>query len=182
MELMVVVAVFSTISVIVLANHSKFNSSVLLGSLAYNIALSVREAQVYGLSVQEVDSSFQSGYGIHFAGPSSFLFFADKNMNRLYDGEPTDKIMKSYTLNSQHSISRFCGYTAVSGGQQCSNGEGGTTISYLDIVFLRPDPDAYMRSNQFTGYSRAEIKVRSTSGEERTVTVAPTGQISVVSQ
>src|SRR3989344_6847475 len=70
-ELVVVLAIFTLISSVVLANHSRFNGSVLLGSLAYDIALSIREAQVYGLSVKQHTvagvGQFQIGYGIHFA-------------------------------------------------------------------------------------------------------------------
>lgn len=184
MELMVVVALFSVISLVVLANHSKFNSSVLLGSLAYNVALSVREAQVYGLSVQGrseagVVTNFQVGYGVHFTGNSSYVFFADKNLNKRYDGTPTDEIIKTYTLSSQHSVSRFCGITSA-GASHCSDGTGGTTISYLDIVFVRPDPDANMVSDQLSGYSRAEVRVSSRTNETRIITIASTGQISVL--
>jgi prepilin-type N-terminal cleavage/methylation domain-containing protein len=184
LELLVVMAIFSVISLIVLANHSRFNSSVLLGSLAYDMALSVREAQVYGLSVRGQDvgsnsfTNFNVGYGIHFSGSSSYIFFADKNGNKKYDNSTTDSIIKTYTLNSQHSISEFCGITST-GGTQCSTGRGGTTITSLDVVFFRPDPDANMNSNQASNYSRAEIHVLSTGGETRTINIASTGQISV---
>ncbi len=47
-----------------LANHERFNSSILLDSLAYDIALSIREAQVYGLSVRGINADFQVGYGV----------------------------------------------------------------------------------------------------------------------
>jgi len=178
MELLVVIAIFSVISLIVLVNHSRFNSSVLLGSLAYNIALSIREAQVYGLSVQQYESSFQVGYGIHFSSPSSYLFFADTNANWRYDNG-TDAEIKIYNLNSQHSIAQFCGVRA-NGNSDCS--DGGVPISHLDIVFFRPDPDAVMSSDLLNGYSRAELTVRSNAGEERVITVASTGQIAVATE
>src|SRR3989344_3995148 len=75
-ELLVVISIFSIISLVVLANHSRFNSSVLLGSLAYKIALSFRETQVYGLSVQGQSTNFQVGYGIHFSGGTTYTLFA----------------------------------------------------------------------------------------------------------
>ena len=78
-ELLVAVSIFVVISTVILANHSRFNSSVLLGALAYDLALSVREAQVFGTSVREFSSSFQVGYGVHFeiGSPQLFYFFAD---------------------------------------------------------------------------------------------------------
>ena len=176
-ELLVVMAIFMIISLLILANHSKFNSSVLLGSLAYDIALSVRQAQVYGVSVQQLQNTtnFNVGYGIHFAGSSSYFLFADTNGNNVYDSG-VDTIVTNYSVTQGHFIKQFCGITA-NGGQQCSDDP--SPITSLDIEFVRPNPDANISSN-FPGlYSFGKIVVASPSGETRTVTIASTGQISV---
>lgn len=177
-ELVVVIGIFSAISLVVLANHSRFNSSVLLGSLAYKIALSVREAQVYGLSVQGQSSNFQVGYGVHFAGGTTYILFSDLNGNKKYDDEPTDKIIKMYTLTQGHTVSDFCGIK-IDGSRQCA---AAGVITYLDVAFFRPNPDALMTSDVFpnpSSYSSAEITVSSPAGSTRKVTIASTGQISV---
>ncbi|MBY0539407.1 prepilin-type N-terminal cleavage/methylation domain-containing protein [Patescibacteria group bacterium] len=181
MELLVVIGIFSTISVVILANHSKFNSSVLLGNLAYSIAVSVREAQVYGVSVQQYNSSFKSGYGVHVeaGNGAEYIFFADTNGNKTYDKD-ADAIVKRYTLNAQHSIVKFCGIKST-GVEECSDGSTTIGIDNLDIVFFRPDPDAYISSDRTDMYSSAKIAVGSTAGEMRTVSVASTGQIAVSS-
>lgn len=175
-ELLVVMGIFSIISLVVLANHSRFNSSVLLGSLAYDIALSIREAQVYGLSVKEYANNFQVGYGLRFSAANSYTFFADTNANKQYDSG-TDSIVQTYTFGQGHTVKQFCGVTA-SGTEECSGGTWGA-INHLDIVFFRPDPDAVITSNTPTVYSSGKIVVTSPSGETRTITVASTGQISV---
>ena len=178
-ELLVVVGIFTVISTIVLANHSRFNSSVLLGSLAYDIALSVREAQVYGLSVRGVNANFQVGYGVHFATANSYILFADTNANKKYDdgtgSEPADTVVSSYSLSAGHQISRFCGVTAL-GAEECSDT---SVIDRLDIVFFRPDPDAVISSANPGIYSAAHVTVRSSVVETRTISIASTGQISV---
>lgn len=181
MELLVVIGIFSTISVVVLANHSKFNSSVLLGNLAYSIAVSVREAQVYGVSVQQYNSSFKTGYGVHVAAADNteYIFFADTNGNKSYDTD-VDAIVKRYTLNQQHTIQKFCGVRS-NGTEECSDGTTTIGIDDLDIVFFRPDPDAYISSDRTDMYSSAKISVTSGAGEVRTVSVASTGQIAVSS-
>lgn len=176
-ELLVVMGIFLVITGTVLANHSKFNSSVLLGSLAYNIALSVREAQVYGLSVQTYHANFQVGYGIDLsaANPNQYVLFADVNADKRY--EPgTDSVIQTYAVGGGHTIQKFCGSNA-SGATQCSTDS--TPIDRLDIVFFRPNPDAYISSANPGYYSSAAITVASGSGESRTVTVYSTGQISV---
>jgi prepilin-type N-terminal cleavage/methylation domain-containing protein len=175
-ELLVVVGIFTFITATVLANHSRFNSSVLLGSLAYDIALTVREGQVYGVSVRGIDTNFQVGYGIRFSGASSFIFFADiypvGAPNKKYD--PQDSILSTYTLHAGHSISKFCGTS--SSGTECSDTGA---ISNLDIVFLRPEPDANMSSASGGPYSQGTVTVMSSTGEKRTIAIASTGQISV---
>ncbi len=60
-ELIVVTGIFTVITAVVLANNAQFNNSVLLGNAAYDIALSVRQAQVYGLSTQAYSGEFQLG-------------------------------------------------------------------------------------------------------------------------
>lgn len=182
-ELLVVMGIFGVISLVVLVNHSKFNSSVLLGNLAYSIAVSIREAQVYGVSVQQYNSTFQTGYGVHIdaSDTKSYILFADTNANNTYDPE-TDAVVKQHTLNKQHEILKFCGVRST-GAEECSDGSTAIGISTLDVVFFRPDPDANITSDKTTEnsgmYSSAKISVTSVSGEIRSLSVASTGQISV---
>lgn len=174
-ELLVAVSIFLVISTVILANHSRFNSSVLLGSLAYDVALSVREAQVFGLSVRQFSSSFQVGYGLRFSGNNSYIFFVDTNGNKKYD-DGVDSIVRSYALSRGHTILRFCGITAAA-LEECS--DSATPITNLDIVFFRPDPDAIISSNEPGVYSSGKVVITSPGGDTRTVNIASTGQISV---
>lgn len=177
-ELLVVVMIFTVISSVILANHSKFNSSVLLGSVAYDMALSIRQAQVYGVSTQHFSGQFQIGYGIHYSNATSYVLFADINRNQKYD-VGTDSIVQTYTLGQGHSIKRFCGIKTDS-TMDCSDSP--SAITHIDIGFLRPSPDAVMTSDNPGVYSGAIITVQSGSGETRSVSIVSTGQISVVSQ
>jgi hypothetical protein len=176
--MLVVVGIFSTISLVVLANHSRFNSSALLGNLAYNIALSIREAQVYGLSVQQYENDFSTGYGVHVdvGDNTRYVFFADNNANNEFDAG--DSVIKQYAVQRAHEILKFCGVKST-GIEECSDGSTATTITFLDIVFFRPNPDAKIHSDFSDDYSAAKISVASSAGEVRTVSVASTGQIAV---
>jgi prepilin-type N-terminal cleavage/methylation domain-containing protein len=177
-ELLVVIMIFTVISTVILANHSKFNSSVLLGNVAYDIALSLRQAQVYGLSTQQFSGQFQLGYGIHFSNSTSYILFADIDKNRRYDSM-VDSAVQTYTLGQGHSIQSFCGVRA-DGSHECSN--SASPITHLDIGFLRPNPDASLTSENSGEYSSALITVQSASGETRSVSIQSTGQISVPQQ
>ncbi len=183
MEMVVALAIFTLISTTVLANHSRFSNAVLLGNLAYDIALSIREAQVYGLSVRQASSgTFQAGYGVHFAAAdlNSYRLFVDIDKNKRYD-PGVDSVLKVYTLNFAHEIKQFCGIR-TSGTLRCSDDSGGSGIANLDIVFLRPDPDPSILSENTTPsyvFVGATITIKSDAEVERTITVASTGQVSV---
>ena len=51
-ELIVSVAIFVFMTALVVAKYGNFNQSVLMTDLAYDIALTLRTAQTYGVSVQ----------------------------------------------------------------------------------------------------------------------------------
>jgi len=175
-ELLVSISILALISTIVLANHTRFNGSVLLGSLAYDIALSVREAQVFGVSVRQYNNEFQLGYGVHFSGTTSYELFVDGNKNRLFDTE--DTIIKTFNVQRGFTLKSFCGITSEN-VSYCST-DLQNPITHLAIVFLRPEPDAFITSNDpGVFYSRGAITVTSPGGNTRVVDVASTGQISV---
>src|SRR3989344_3825107 len=75
-ELLVVTAILGIVSTLVLANNTRFGGAVLLENLAYEIGLSVRKAQVYGIAVRRFgETDFSAGYGIHFnsAMPTTYV-------------------------------------------------------------------------------------------------------------
>lgn len=176
-ELLVVTGIFTVITGVVLANNAQFNSSVLLGNAAYDIALSVRQAQVFGLSTQVHSGQFQVGYGIHFEGPTQYLLFAD--LDDAHDGRydpDVDQVVQQYTLGRGHTIKQYCGVNSDT-TEDCSDGPA--ALTQLDIGFLRPNPDATITGDNPTPYSSAKIVIQSRADETRTVTIQSTGQISV---
>lgn len=174
-ELLVTVGIFSFISVSIFVKNSNFNSSVLLTNLAYDVALSIREAQIYGLSVREFNQSFDVAYGVNMNSNNdlNYIFFADADKNGRYD--VGDGLLENYSIKKGNRISDFCA-TPSSGSERCkSTGD----ITSLDITFLRPNPDAIIKTNLAETYGTAKIYLESPSGSRRTVVVESTGQISV---
>lgn len=177
-ELLVTIAVITIITTILLVNHSRFSGKILLTNLAYEVALSVRQAQVYGLGSKESpigSSNFNVGYGVHFesANPTYFIFFADLNNNHRYDS--ANELLQRYKIRYGNRVSDFCSVTS-GGVSQCSS-QG--AISYLDISFVRPNPDAFIFTNVGSSYRSAFLTVSSAQGFTKSVTVYSTGQISV---
>lgn len=176
-ELLVSVAIFTIMTALVVAKYGTFNQSVLLTNLAYDVAITIRTAQTYGLSVRNTDTSstdFKSPYGVHFSTATGandkMLFFADDGTDDgIYDN--SDRLIGTYTLKRGAIISGFC-----------SNQSGCTNLGtgVLDVSFKRPDPDAiicYDGSCDDDQYM--EIVIRGTDGDIRSVTVRSNGQISV---
>lgn len=176
-ELLVVTGIFTVITGVVLANNAQFNSSVLLGNTAYDVALSMRQAQVYGLSTQSFGGQFQLGYGVHFQGPGEYLLFADldEDINKRYDAG-IDQVVALYTLGRGHTILRYCG-TLSDGTEECSDNDA--ALTHLDISFLRPNPDTTITGSTPSVYSSARVVLTSRNGQTRTVSIQSTGQISV---
>lgn len=175
-ELLVSIGIFTIITTIAVLNNGRFNSSVLLSNLAYEIALSVRQAQFYGITVKGTaadPSKFNSGYGVRFdlASPTTFTLYEDVkplsgNPNHIKDAGDVD--LEVFRIQRGNRISKICVDTV------CTN-------TIVDITFVRPNPDAFIRAanNQTTGYNKADICVLSPQNTKRKITVESTGQISV---
>jgi hypothetical protein len=182
---MVVTGIFMILSGVVLTTNARFGSLIVLQNLAHDMALSVRQAQVYGIAVRRYEAAnFDVSYGIHFSTPGEeapmiYELFADVNRNGAYD--TGDAIVNSTTVNSAYRLADLC-VRSNTGLEDCS-------ISTADVVFRRPEPDACIGSGgaitfnqQFECVSqmdRARVVLESRSGEQSEVLVEASGQISV---
>lgn len=180
-ELMVTASIFVVITSVVMVKFSVFNSRILSTNLAYDIALSIREAQSFGVNVRGFDpgggTRFDLVYGVHFdvASNNSYIFFADVNNNKKFE---SNEEIKTLNLGGGYTIKRFCGTTS-SGNTICS--DTAPSFNNIDIMFERPNLDAIIkRHNPPTTFQSAAITVTSPQGIERQVQVYVTGQISVV--
>lgn len=174
--------IFTVITGITLSQYKNFNGTTVLTNLAYEIAITIRQAQVYGLSVKNAGGSnpFNVRYGLRFTAGNSFILFGDINNNAQYDSSPVNEAVETLRASQGNTISNFCGVRIGSAITDCVSGGTGSIISSLDIMFLRPNPDAQIKSNLGTMYQTATITVRSSvTGATKIVTVSSTGQVQV---
>ena len=173
-ELVVSIGIFALMTILLLAKYGNFNQGILLTNLAYDVALTIRNAQSYGLNVKSAvrdDDSFLYPYGVHFlSGANDFVFFADTNS----DGSfliTTDMVLSKTTIQRGSKISSLC-----VGSSDCM-----IQVNSLDISFKRPDPNAIIIADGSNAsiYKYAEISLESSDGTIRKVIVRSTGQISV---
>jgi len=180
----VVVTIMSLLTGVFLFQQRQFDSTTLLRSLAYSVALSIREAQTYGLSVRSFGGEFPA-YGIYFnpgTYASEYFLFADTNENGQYD--PSTEFVDSYKFQGSYTISNVC---AIRGGTpECTSDN---FFDWITIIFERPNPEACIATEgpdanvcgtvPPSGYSGAYIQIEGSGGVTRSVTVTTSGQISV---
>lgn len=203
-ELMVVLAIIVVITSVVFTNQSTFNKTLILSNTAYDIALTLRSTQTYGLSSRAAGTAANVSYGIHLSNTihNFFLVFADTapagSPGTLFcsgsspvgspDCKPGDGIYASsgpdsdapsavqkYNLNNGITVSDFCVHPAVGSGS-CASG----SLTALDIVFTRPNPNAIISGSNggpYTTYASACITVSSQSDTKRYISIAASGQI-----
>lgn len=174
MELLVVMGIMMLLSGVLLFRSNAFGGTIILRSLAYDVALSIREAQTFGIAVRQSGSgSFGTGYGVEVrsASPANYLLYADTNADGYYSG--ANELVTRYTLKQGYRLNDLC-YTAGSNAEVCG-------AQKIDITFKRPEPDAFIRADDAaTLHQQARIELASPNGEGRVnIIIEATGQISV---
>ncbi|MCR4334261.1 MAG: prepilin-type N-terminal cleavage/methylation domain-containing protein [Patescibacteria group bacterium] len=193
-ELLVSISIFAVVTGLVLAKYQSFNGGIILTNLAYEIALTIRETQTYGINVKGNLNDFNVAYGVHFdsSNDKSFVVFTDKqdlnNANKdtgistgdgKYDGGTSgnDTKVNTFILKKGIVVEKFCV------GSSIGNIGGLTEVcddTFLDITFNRPDPSAVINatSGNYYGYARIQVKA-SGNGVIKDIIVQETGQISI---
>jgi len=146
-EMMVVIAIFIIITVVVLADLPALKNRLSLDLLAEEVALAIRQAQVYAVATRTFGGDFPSqAVFISVSLPTdSFIVFADSNNNNVYDegngcGKPPTETecREKFTLPGGVKIRalQFC--PATSNGDHCEPPATGG----ISVFFIRPNPDA----------------------------------------
>jgi len=172
-ELLVSIFIIGTIASVTVYNHKEFTDSLEITNLAYAMALSIREAQVYGTSVKAVEGNFEKAYGIHFninsgtdpnfAGNNkAYLLFSDQNNDKVY-GEPPSSYLGFNTcenlanleciqkidIGRGNIIKDICardGETVT-----CNVSSNVDKLKGVDLTFLRPKLDTHIRFRKTNG-------------------------------
>ena len=181
-ELLICIAIFIIITSVAVWNNSAFNSSILLTDLGYEIALSVREAQVYGTTVKapslcvsgSCSSYFTSGYGVDFntSSPSNYILFEDVNQTHIYNSSGNIEL-NNFAIGRGYSIKKLC----VSTGSNSYE-----SVNQLDVSFVRPEPEAWIYDgNNKPSPVEVDIYIQDPQKmTDRDIIIQSTGQISVV--
>ena len=187
-ELLITISMFVIITGVVLVNSKSFDNSVLLHNFAYDVALTIKQAQSYGVNVKEnISGSFDSPYGVYFdksstGSKTNFVLFND------YLTTPSDKASSTASVTTcsidseciqKYSMKKGTSILSLCAGTESSCDE----IDRLSILFKRPSLEAWIysfSSADGTISSRkdyAKIVLQAESGATSSVVVTSIGQI-----
>lgn len=198
-EMTVVLAIIVTITGVILTNQTSFNKTLVLANTAYDIALTLRSSQTYGLGSRAFGGAVNMGYGLHFeiTSPESFTLFADvspaprpSNCHGLPAGgadspnakrgdctyQSATERVKDYTLENNIYIQDLCIYTLSN--WYCTYAHDGAFggVSFLDVVFARPNPEPFINAS-INRKACITISSRQDSSQRRFILVTESGQI-----
>lgn len=186
-EFVVILAIFSIMAGVALFNFSGFDSNISLTNLAHDIALSIRQAQVYGISATESlaiqgDNFSSKTRGVYFKYDNqgeaqigefskTFKVFVDTDGDKMLKNESETAIIDSITVASRDRIT---------GIELEKDGNRSQASTDVHITFTRPKPDAsIIVSNSRTLYDSARITIQSFSEKTKVIEVHKNGQINI---
>lgn len=177
LEVLITSAIIGIITAIAVVRYSAFNSSILLKNQAFELALAIREAQVFSISIRGEGDIFRKGYGIYFdmsdGTASKYELFLDSGTENPRAFGTGDQIVSSTVMDSRFRISSIC-------VEDICSGDGVTTN--FAVSFQRPIFDARFQADIYRAdANQAVITISNVDGpqQSRTVTVSRTGQITV---
>ncbi len=180
-ELLITISIFVFMTALVMARYNDFYSGTLFKNLAYDIAITIREAQSYGISVKynEGSNSFDRAYGAYFpqgAGGTNFSLRAYNKADGYILFE--DPNQRNYTLKHGATFNRLL--VSMTDGVN----------SYVDasnvaIIFQRPNPEAIICVTlnaiyNCNTYKFVKIEMKAANGVIKTVKVNSSGQIAII--
>lgn len=199
--MLMVVAIICIISLVLFVRQQAFDSSTLLRSLAYSVALSFEQAQTYDVGERGFTTGsatqFAPGYGVYFQSSSlaSYSLFADTDgacaadvkgaTNACPSSNFANEALPAYDLSTGYKIKDVCGIWASNASiRSClvSPQNGGSQLTSITVYFKRPDPDAYFYSSA-SGEIYSALYVELWAGGDasniRSVKITPTGEVAV---
>lgn len=176
-ELAVTMSIFAVLTSVVLANYRTFSNNADFLNVADSIALSLREAQIYGVGSKGASCgtpltlNFQCAYGVVFSENDTFYrIFIDTNANSVYDPSD-DEILQTVSLPSGSRIAQVsCAPLGNCAG--------------IAILFKRPNPDANIRNiitSDMVNYDSAVITIENAIKTSE-ISISRAGQISVATR
>lgn len=180
-ELMVSISIMTLVSTVILVKNRSFNNALLLRNQAYEVAFSLRQAQLLAVSGSKENVAASNQYGIYFdvssVNASRYRVFRDDSNASTNQGWYNTGDVSIGTLGTLDS--RFVIKDITDSGGNSLTGDT------LTITFIRPNFDAYFKTSAGASVSGpVYLKIGPKEGTYvnepyRLVEITSTGQISV---
>jgi prepilin-type N-terminal cleavage/methylation domain-containing protein len=173
-EIMIVISIVSVIAAVVLFSYKSFDNHLATNAASQEIASTIREAQVFALSVKQNSGDFYKGYGMSFdpQDPSVYYIFVDKNNNGTYDVS-NNELVESNPLRDGVKIKSVCVTNKSTNVISCNP----SVVSSGTVLFYRPKPEAVIYFQNSQNFSKITITLEVGDSQSQ-VTVNNIGQIS----
>lgn len=195
LEMTVVIGIVAVMTAIVLFNLPQMKGGVSIELVAQEVAIYIRGAQVYSRATKTSSDPGGSkefySFGMHFetATPDSFFLWADRDdrANRSkHDGQPDEYFYnQEVDIPSEETYNLPKGFV-IAGLEVFKENDVKTSVSQLDVLYKKPDPEANFGCNGASCESigsihTAQITLTSPNrAQTRCVRVSSNGQILVV--
>jgi prepilin-type N-terminal cleavage/methylation domain-containing protein len=198
-EMTIVGAIFGILTVIVVFKYGDFTSNLLVTNMAYEIALTARQAQAFSVGVRgyelEGTRTFDNPYGIFFilnesteqglSHSRSFIFFVDRDDNQMCgagdDSATTCACAAGDECVEQYTLQRNIRITEIRLGRNTCEPEG--DVSSAAVSFKRPSPEAIVvdpeNPDEVYAFLQLKVEALNTSINPSYVLMRKNGQISV---
>lgn len=115
-ELLVVLTIITVVTLVVFTSQGSFNKTVILSNTAYDVALTIRFTETYGLGSRAHNAAVNTGYGLHFerSVTDHFTMFADTFPSVGSRHEHTDDVCHwkpDYDETGPSALAGDCVYT-----------------------------------------------------------------------
>lgn len=178
-ELLVAIMIFVVMTAIMALRYGDFSKRIVLTNLAYDVALTLRQAQSYSINVSDVsdtgqDGDFQKAYGVYFNlnTPNTFILFRDTTGTVTGVYNSGDQIIKTYTIKGGMKLLDLCYNVYRESGCAVRPGNG-----IINIAYMRPQPAPLINGSRSIGH--VDLVFVDGAGNIKRVFVRTSGQISV---
>ena len=192
-EFIVVLVIFSIMSGTSLFNYNRYQNNIETTNIAQDIALTIRQAQVYGISASSeilpqinsndlnlVQDKSIRGFAINTES-QEIILFEDLNRSFGYESQ-SDRIIDVRRILARNTNISAClfdfGASPIPG--ECSV-DVASESTMVNVVFQRPYPDAFIN---FDGnpYGHVLVELKDNSANNlKYIEINPIGNISVKS-
>lgn len=162
---MVAIGIMVILSISLLIQQNKFDSSVYITNISYEIAQLIGQAQTYSTSsvVGDSSGSDNSSYGVYFEkNNNNIIFYKNEDGNQAYS-QNQDSIVETFIVPVKTKVKSICA------DSNCNK----TAVS---ISFKRPNREPIFSFDGGGNPNSARIIIEN-SGTERSITVSRTGYI-----